>query len=46
MAPPIVALLERRLGFESHGMMLFALHDGKQTFITSALPVPNGTRVG
>jgi len=36
----------KMMGFESHGMMLFALHEGKQTFITPAVHVPNGTRVG
>lgn len=36
----------KMMGFESHGMMLFALNDGKQTFVTSSLQVPNGTRVG
>jgi len=36
----------KMMGFESHGMMLFALHDGKHTFITSSDVVPNGTRVG
>lgn len=36
----------KMMGFESHGMMLFALHDGRQTFITSSMNVPNGTKVG
>jgi len=36
----------KMMGFESHGMMLFALHDGAHIFITAAGHVPNGTRVG
>ncbi|MCX5922600.1 MAG: methionine--tRNA ligase [Candidatus Dependentiae bacterium] len=35
----------KMMGFESHGMMLFAVHDNKQTFVTIAGVVPNGTKV-
>lgn len=36
----------KMMGLESHGMMLFALHDGKQVFVAASAPVANGTKVG